>query len=67
MPFDLKESNHFGITNMLVKGCIIQPNFVLVVSLQDEREESSTDPILQAEFNQHKNGLGLIFLRGFQD
>ena len=34
MPFDLKESNQFGITNMLVKGCIIQPNFVLVVLLQ---------------------------------
>ena len=42
---------------MLVKGCIIQPNFVLVVSLQDKREESSTDPLLQAEFDKHTNGL----------
>ena len=66
MPFDLKESNQFGITNMLVKGCIIQPSFVLVVSLQDKREESSTDPLLQAEFDKHPNGLGLMFLHGFQ-
>ena len=66
MPFDLKESNQFGITNMLVKGCIIQPNFVLVVSLQDKREESSTDPLLQAAFDKYTNGLGLMFLHGFQ-
>ena len=66
MPFDLKESNQFGITNMLVKGCIIQPSFVLVVSLQDKREDSSTDPLLQAKFDQRKNGLCLIFVHGFQ-
>ena len=57
MPFDLKESNQFGTTNMLVKGCIIQPSFVLVVSLQDKREESSTDPLLRAELDKHPNGL----------
>ena len=69
MPFDLKESNQFGISNMLVKGCIIQPNFVLVVSLQDKRKDSSTDPLLQAEFDKHPDGLSLIFLNGcqFQD
>jgi len=51
---------------MLAKGCLKHPSFVLVVSLQDKREDSSTDPLLQANFDQHQNGIGLIFLHEFQ-